>query len=183
MSETIERWRHAGNKYETARAIAAEEAARPKLQPVVLVSNKGPDSRLVQAIGDFDRFLKSDEGKAALYLLDRAQRHIVLYSENDGGGVVAVTYLDGKGLFDGVEAKRSEGHFTMSLKEREQYYKSRDNFKPASPTTAVINAYGRHGYAGAATNGDPSKFMEWLRDEIDKIAAAAPKTASTSAAA
>jgi len=178
-----ERWLRAASRYEIARAIAAQ-AVKPEPQQMAVVTHRGPSVGLMEAAHGFMQFLKSDEGKAALYLLERADFHITLYSELDSRRAVTGTFLDHRGLFDGAVDKISNDHIHISELKREYRYRQ-DFFKPASAYTAIENAYNpRGGVARHPTENNPSKFLDWLKGKIDEISNAAPtlKNQNTSVA-
>jgi|GEM_PF-6622070 len=169
----IDLWRRAGDSYARARAPATENAARLNLQIVVDVPLQVNSVAQKEIAHRFNLFLQSGEGKAALYLLTQARTPIVLYSGNEDG-IFMVTYVDGNGIFAGVVTKRSESLVNTSDQKRRQCHQI-DSFKEVCAHTAIKRAYSpRGGLARYPTGNNPSKFLDWLVGEINKVAKASP---------
>lgn len=117
--------------------------------------------QIEQAAEDLEKFLSSPDGGRALALLGAAKRHII-FGEESEGGEAHVTFIDSAGLGYSVEPS---GWWTA--------YAKKEDLKPpramlASPRQAIQAALWH-------SKRKPLEVLPWLRQELDKIADAAPE--------
>ncbi len=153
-------WNDAAARYQAANRQKLREQL-VQATPVALPAPK-PDNSLeiAQAATDLHTFMRSEEGRSALALLQESRRHFIFGEDSDGGGYGTVYYLDGTGLHRSIEAM---GMWVAYSKE------------VAKPKISSITAH--EAVTAAVENGrkKPSEIISWLRAELDKIAAAAPQ--------
>ncbi len=149
-------------------AAAAYRAANEQSQRHELASRKDEEERLrcqqdISAAGLQLQAFLAGEGAAALELLRESGRHIVFGEENEGGGRVAVYFLNGDGLQLSVEAT---GLATAYASE-----KPKPKLLPISSQQAVEAAV-------LHCDMKPLEVVDWLRGQLDGIACQAPQVAS-----
>ncbi|MFA5185074.1 MAG: hypothetical protein WC551_01155 [Patescibacteria group bacterium] len=137
------------------------EAAELYRQAQVIVEEEKRDERLNHVAEQLHDFLASDLGAEALELLKASNRYIVFGYKLRVGGSAIMYLLSGHGCctsnyIDGYVPAHSDVFVPGPILD------------PIEPYTAVEAAL-KHGHK------DPETFMPWLREELDKIAAAAPE--------
>ncbi|MBI5654397.1 hypothetical protein HZC53_01955 [Candidatus Uhrbacteria bacterium] len=140
-------WRDAADKYRQAQPDEVK-AAR--------------DQQILALAQELDMFLKSGEGVLALELLKASGRHIILGEEQPEGGFTTVYFLNGDGLRKSDEAA---GTWTA--------YASPNQIPAPKLSPITLGEAAK----AALTLGrkQPGELVHWLREELDKIAAAAPE--------
>ena len=152
--------------WKTAAQAYQKNAERQRQQTTSLLpARKEQEERerqdmaeLMQAVTDLQQFIAND-GPAALELLSASKRHIILGENNDGGGMTTVYFLGDKGLQMSVEPSGTRLAYMKEIPAA----KIRD--------ISVIETV-----TAATTLGckNSQELVAWIRDELDKIAAAAP---------
>jgi hypothetical protein len=115
-------------------------------------------AQIAEASRDFEQFLKSPEGLAAMALLGAAKRHLI-FGEEAEGGYAYIAFIDGAGLQLSIEPAGTAW----------AYHKG----DLPKPKISSITARGAIQAAVLHTKKKPHEVLAWLRGELDKIADAA----------
>jgi hypothetical protein len=140
----MENWREAAEKYRQAQPAVAQDAQKQRCE---------------HAARQLQELLASPLGLEAIELLKASRRHIIFGEDPPEGGHTVVYFLDGEGLRRSCEASGTWTAYSTSVPQPKLF--------PISALEAVQVAvkFGRK---------DPDGLIRWLREELDKIALAAP---------
>lgn len=141
-------WREAAEKYRQAQPAVAQDAQKQRCE---------------HAARQLQEFLASPLGLEALELLKASRRHIIFGEDPPESGHTVVYFLDGEGLRQSCEASGSWTAYSTSVPQPHLSSVS------ALEAVQVAAKYGRK---------NPDGLIRWLREELDKIAVAAPTTVS-----
>ncbi|MFA4954103.1 MAG: hypothetical protein WC641_02230 [Patescibacteria group bacterium] len=140
----MENWREAAEKYRQAQPAVAQDAQKQRCEQV---------ARKLQD------FLVSRLGLEALELLKASRRHIIFGEDPPEGGHTVVYFLNGEGLRQSCEASGMWTAYSASVPR---------------PSLSLISALEAVQAAVKFGRKDPDGLLRWLREELDKIALAAP---------
>lgn len=166
---TARNWHEAANAYrKEAEKPRLKEAEPPK--PVKMGPVGPTPSEIDAAVHDLEAFLRSEDGAAARTLLATSGRHINFGETREGGGYETVYYIDGTGLHSSYEAF---GTWTAYARTNEvpspriSAITAREAIEAATAIHDMVNARKK-----------PAEVVSWLREELNKIAAKAPRDAA-----
>lgn len=156
-------WNNAAAQYQAASRQKLQEQQTATI-PAAPPTPKPDDSLEIASVAtDLHVFMRSEEGRSALALLQGSGRHLIFGEDYEGGGYGTVYFINGTGLHRSIEA--------MGMW---QLYSSEVRKPDISPIPEREAVYAAVQYGGKT----PSEIMPWLRAELDKIAAAAPQLES-----
>lgn len=133
-------------EWREAAKMASEQGKRPEPNP----------AEIEAAIRELEQFMKSDDGAAALELLEATDRHIILYESEPQAGSVTVIFLGRRGLTQSIEAGGMSAAYSKPREPR---------LNPVLPDAAIKAA--THPEMGGRK---PSDVLPYLRKRLDEIA-------------
>lgn len=110
-----------------------------------------------QGTQELHEFLISEEGGAAIRLLQASNQHIILGEDQESGGYRTVYLMDGNGLQQSVEASGTWVAYSKNV--------PKPKITPISTQQAIEAAVNFGGKK-------PTEVVDWLKAELDMIAEA-----------
>ena len=169
MKQQHEQWLEAAQRYRKAEEQKQQEVSQQQVYQQQKERERVQEDRwrleaanIADVARALDQFLTSQEGQSAMALLGAAKRHII-FGEECEGGIADVAFIDASGLQRSIEAGRVGW----------AYHKLGGGEVP-KPRISAITAWDAVQSAVWNSKKKPREVLPWLRDELDKIADAAP---------
>jgi hypothetical protein len=153
-------WVNAARRYKEIEAAKPKPAPAPQQERVQADTWRLQAAQIADAGHELERFIKSEEGRAAMELLGAAKRHLI-FGEQAEGGYAEVFFIDANGIQKSYEA---HGTWTVYTKEK-------------LPEPKISRATSRDAVQAAVwyAQRKPEEVVTWLRSELDKLANAVNK--------
>jgi len=149
------------NWVDAARRYKEIEAAKPKPVPAPQQERVQADTwrlkaaQIADAGRELERFVNSEEGRAAMELLGAAKRHLI-FGEEAEGGYAEVFFIDANGI-----QKSYEVHGTWTVYAKEKLPEPKISRATSQEAAQAAVWYARR---------KPEEIVTWLRGELNKLA-------------